>query len=81
METIKRQWNILTMLRVGGFIGFLSFLELCRETFQDDADVTEEQINEELAPIRAQRGYILQQQYEIETASEIYHTILRERHV
>ncbi|VUZ53291.1 unnamed protein product [Hymenolepis diminuta] len=53
--------------------------KLCRETFQDDADVTEEQINEELAPIRAQRGYILQQQYEIEAASEIYHTILRER--
>nr|CDS26274.1 signal recognition particle 72 kDa protein [Hymenolepis microstoma] len=53
--------------------------KLCRETFEDDAGVTEEQINEELAPIRAQRGYIFQQQNKMEAASEIYHTILREK--
>ncbi|KAM7535130.1 hypothetical protein Aperf_G00000093553 [Anoplocephala perfoliata] len=52
---------------------------LCKETFEDDSEVTEEQIKEELAPIRAQMGFILQKQHEEEAASEIYHTILREK--
>lgn len=29
-----------------------SFIELCTEAFEDDTDATEEQINEEVAPIR-----------------------------
>ncbi|VDN96009.1 unnamed protein product [Rodentolepis nana] len=67
----------------GNYEKAMEYLEnaekLCRETFEDDAGVTEDQINEELAPIRAQMGYIFQQQNKIEAASEIYHTILREK--
>nr|CDS19916.1 signal recognition particle 72 kDa protein [Echinococcus granulosus] len=53
--------------------------KLCTKTFEDDTDVTEEQINEEVAPIRAQKGFVLQQQQKADVAFEVYHTILRQR--
>ncbi|KAL5108500.1 Signal recognition particle subunit SRP72 [Taenia crassiceps] len=53
--------------------------KLCTEAFEDDTDTTEEQINEEVAPIRVQRGFVMQQQRKADIAFEIYHTILRQR--
>ncbi|VDD79466.1 unnamed protein product [Mesocestoides corti] len=53
--------------------------KLCLETFENETDISEDQINQEVAPIRAQKGFVLQQQKKDDAASEIYHTILRQR--
>ncbi|KAL5968575.1 Signal recognition particle subunit SRP72 [Taenia solium] len=53
--------------------------KLCTEAFEEDTEATEDQINEEVAPIRVQKGFVMQQQRKADIALEIYHTILRQR--
>uniref|UniRef100_A0A0X3Q2Y2 Signal recognition particle subunit SRP72 n=1 Tax=Schistocephalus solidus TaxID=70667 RepID=A0A0X3Q2Y2_SCHSO len=53
--------------------------DLCLDSFKDDPNATEDQINQETAPIRVQRAFVLQCQKKESEAAEIYHTIIRQK--
>ncbi|CAL8079594.1 unnamed protein product [Calicophoron daubneyi] len=55
--------------------------ELCRITLADDAEVTQDEIDQELAPIRAQQAYLLQQSKKEEAANQIYQAVTRHRSI
>jgi len=52
---------------------------MCKESFEDDPDVTEDEIAEELAIIRVQQGYLLQRQGRNNEANTIYNQVQRHR--
>ncbi|XP_062518352.1 signal recognition particle subunit SRP72-like [Corticium candelabrum] len=53
--------------------------DLCRKSLQDDPDVVEEDIEEELAVIRVQRGYALQLQGKLDAATKLYAHVLKSK--
>ncbi|KAL7060465.1 hypothetical protein AAHC03_010285 [Spirometra sp. Aus1] len=53
--------------------------DLCRDSFKNDPNTTEDQIDQETAPIRVQRAFVLQCQKKETEAAEIYHTIIRQK--
>jgi len=52
--------------------------KLCRETLQED-DCTEEEIQDELAPVLAQGAYLMQLENKVDKATEIYNTIIQQK--
>ncbi|KAL5017564.1 hypothetical protein ScPMuIL_007153 [Solemya velum] len=48
-----------------------------RKTYEDDPDMTEEDIEEELAITRVQLAYVLQKQGRVEEATQIYNQVLK----
>ena len=52
---------------------------MCRKTLEDE-EATEEEIEAELAIIRAQIGYCYQMQKKEETALRMYNQILRQKY-
>jgi hypothetical protein len=53
--------------------------EMCKESFADDPDVTEEEIAEELAIIRVQLAYILQKFGRNNEAITLYNQVQKYR--
>lgn len=51
----------------------------CKESFEDDPDVTEEEIEEELGIIRVQLAFVLQKLGKNEEALQIYNQVLKNR--
>ncbi|CAH8827948.1 unnamed protein product [Trichobilharzia szidati] len=51
----------------------------CNLILSEDPEVTEEEKNEELAPIRVQRAYILQLNKKEEEANQLYQSVIRQR--
>ncbi|CAH8467618.1 unnamed protein product [Heterobilharzia americana] len=51
----------------------------CKLCLSEDPEVTEEEKNEELAPIRVQRAYILQLSKKEEEANQLYQSVIRQR--
>ncbi|CAH8481689.1 unnamed protein product [Schistosoma haematobium] len=51
----------------------------CNLCLSEDPELTEEEKNEELAPIRVQRAYILQINKEEEEANQVYQSVIRQR--
>ncbi|CAH8559373.1 unnamed protein product [Dicrocoelium dendriticum] len=52
---------------------------VCRRVLRDDPEVTEDDINEELAPIRIQQAFLLQRAKKEEEANQIYQSVTRNR--
>ncbi|CAH1782975.1 unnamed protein product [Owenia fusiformis] len=52
---------------------------LCRESFEDDPDVTEDEIDEELGIVVVQRAYCLQMMGKEEEAMKMYNTVVKQR--
>ncbi|KAG8594977.1 hypothetical protein GDO81_001382 [Engystomops pustulosus] len=50
---------------------------LCRQSFSEDTDLTEEDINAELAIIHGQMAYVMQLQGSIEDALQLYNQIIK----
>ncbi|XP_029649361.2 signal recognition particle subunit SRP72 [Octopus sinensis] len=50
---------------------------VCRRSFEDDPESTEEDINEEVAVLRTQLAYVLQKQGRPEEALQIYNQVLK----
>ncbi|KAK3582757.1 hypothetical protein CHS0354_015281 [Potamilus streckersoni] len=48
---------------------------LCKSSFADDPDVTEEEVEEELAIMRVQLAYVLQKQGRIQEATQLYNQV------
>ncbi|XP_059161427.1 signal recognition particle subunit SRP72-like [Physella acuta] len=55
----------------------LEKLDKAEELLKSDGDITEEELDEELAIIRVQRGYILQRQNKNDQASQLYNQVLK----
>ncbi|KAK0062380.1 signal recognition particle subunit SRP72 [Biomphalaria pfeifferi] len=55
----------------------LEKLDKAEELLKNDSDLTEEELDEELAIIRVQRGYIFQIQGKQEQASQLYNQVLK----
>ncbi|XP_077992578.1 signal recognition particle subunit SRP72-like [Glandiceps talaboti] len=53
--------------------------ELCRESFEDDPDMTEEDIEAELGVIKVQLAYVLQQQGKSDAALKLYNHVVKSR--
>ncbi|XP_029457529.1 signal recognition particle subunit SRP72 [Rhinatrema bivittatum] len=51
--------------------------ELCRQSLSEDSDVTEEDIDAELAIIHGQMAYVMQQQGRMEDALQLYNQIIK----
>uniref|UniRef100_G1N8W6 Signal recognition particle subunit SRP72 n=1 Tax=Meleagris gallopavo TaxID=9103 RepID=G1N8W6_MELGA len=56
---------------------FVFLLELCRQSLSEDSDVTEEDIEAELAIIHGQMAYIMQLQGRTEDALQLYNQIIK----
>ncbi|WAR22360.1 SRP72-like protein [Mya arenaria] len=52
---------------------------MCKESFADDPDVGEDEIDEELAIIRVQLAYLLQRQGRVSEANTLYNTVQKTR--
>ena len=55
-------------------------VEMCKESFAEDADVGEEEVDEELAIIRVQLAYLLQAQGRTAEANTLYNTVQKSRY-
>ncbi|XP_013417430.1 signal recognition particle subunit SRP72 [Lingula anatina] len=53
--------------------------EMCRQTFSEDADATEEELEDELAIIRVQLGFALQMQGRTEEALKLYNLVVKQK--
>ncbi|KAK4473714.1 hypothetical protein MN116_003058 [Schistosoma mekongi] len=51
----------------------------CNLSLSEDPEITEEEKNEELAPIRVQQAYILQLSKRDEEANQVYQSVIRQR--
>ncbi|XP_052225260.1 signal recognition particle subunit SRP72-like isoform X2 [Dreissena polymorpha] len=52
---------------------------MCKESLSDDGDIPEEELDEELAIIRVQLGYLLQQQGRVAEANVLYNTVMKSK--
>ncbi|GAA55630.1 signal recognition particle subunit SRP72 [Clonorchis sinensis] len=52
---------------------------VCRTALADDPEVTEDEVNEELAPITTQQAYLLQRAGKEDAANHIYQSVTRHR--
>ncbi|KAJ8317050.1 hypothetical protein KUTeg_004954 [Tegillarca granosa] len=52
---------------------------LCKKSFDDDPDITEDEIEEELAIIRVQLAYVLQKQGKNEESLQMYNQVLKNK--
>ncbi|KAF8565051.1 hypothetical protein P879_04035 [Paragonimus westermani] len=53
--------------------------KVCREALSEDPEVTEDEVDAELAPIRTQQAYLLQLAKKEEAANHIYQSVMRNR--
>ncbi|THD21810.1 Signal recognition particle subunit SRP72 [Fasciola hepatica] len=53
--------------------------DACRTVLSEDPEVTEEEINEELVPVRIQQAYLLQKQNKEDVANQTYQSVVRIR--
>ncbi|XP_072041807.1 LOW QUALITY PROTEIN: signal recognition particle subunit SRP72-like [Amphiura filiformis] len=71
------------VLGQGDYTEALKLLEraeqLCKESLEDDPDMTEEEIEAELGSVRVQKGYILQLQGKTDDAMKIYNQVVKLR--
>ncbi|KAH9518925.1 Signal recognition particle core component [Bulinus truncatus] len=61
----------------GNLTNALEKLDKAEELLKNDSDLTEEELDEELAIIRVQRGYIFQKLGKNEQASQLYNQVLK----
>lgn len=51
----------------------------CRSCLAEDPEITEEEINEEMAPVKVQQAYLLQLDEKEELATQMYQSVIRQR--
>ena len=54
-------------------------VELCRESFEDDPEATQEEIDAELGVIRVQMGYVLQKMGQNDEALKLYNQVIKQK--
>ena len=55
------------------------YVELCRESFEDDPEATQEEIDAELGVIRVQMGYVLQKMGQNDEALKLYNQVIKQK--
>ena len=54
-------------------------VELCRESFEDDPEAAQEEIDAELGVIRVQMGYVLQKMGQNDEALKLYNQVIKQK--